>query len=61
MPAKEFALKDYDIDHAYTDGCICNVEDVVEEGEFLTAYKGQPTGEMGMYQWEIEHVDHSAM
>ena len=61
MPSEELTLKDYNIDHAYTDGCICDIEDIVEEGELLTACKGQPIGEMSMYQWKIEHVDHSAM
>jgi len=58
---KELALKEYDIDHAYADCCVRNIEDVVEEGESLTTYEGQPAGKVGVYQWEIEHVDHSAM
>jgi hypothetical protein len=60
-PAKEPALKEYDIDDAYADSCVCNIEDVVEEGEFVTANKRQPGWETGMYQWEIKHIDHPAV
>jgi len=61
VPAKELTLKDYDIGHTYTDSGICNIEDVIEESELLASYKGQPAGKMCMYQWKIEHIDHSSM
>lgn len=61
MTPKDFALKYDNIDDPHTYRSVGNIEYVVEESEFLSADIRQPTGEIGMYQRKIEHIDYLAM
>jgi len=60
VAGEKLVLEEDEVEGADCHAAVCKVEDRCKEDEMTAAYEWHPVRPVGVYQWEIEHVNYFA-